>query len=135
MIMCTSSSHPVLARTLVVTWTSRGLTIKSRDASLSLSFRSSGSWWSRDLGDLVARSLGQTLSLGGADKLMGLKSSLSPLQLHPTCSNADLGSLADSNAKWDYISSSLKTHLKVMEYLTFPPKCPCLGRAPLTPSP
>lgn len=62
----------------------------------------------------MATSLGQTLALGGADKLMRLKPSLSPLQLHPTSSNADLGSLADSNAKWDYISSNLKTHLKVM---------------------
>lgn len=70
------------------------------------------------------------LSLGGADKLMGLKPSLSPLLLHPTSSSADLGSLADSKAKWDYIPSNLKTHPKVTLVFNIPSKVLRSGEVP-----
>ena len=81
--MCTSSSHPVTARTLIAT-------LKHQEAwpschmmphSVSVLWQS-GPWWSRAPGDFVATSLGQSLSLSGPDKLIGLKPLLLLFLLH-----------------------------------------------------
>ena len=81
--MCTSSSHPVTARTLIATLKHQEAWPSCHMMSHSVSvLRQSGPWWSHALGDFVATSLGQSLSLSGPDKLIGLKPSLLLFLLH-----------------------------------------------------